>query len=381
MKICLVSNTSKSFWLFRKKIINTLINKEFSVYLFCNKDEYASLFNNKKIKFIFIKNKFNAKNPLNFFFLFFEVFYKIFLIKPRIVQSYTIVPNLICPIISKLLGAISFVMITGLGSVFYQKNTLSVIISFIYKYNFKIVDHIFYTNNKEKFFLKNLDQKNLIKSTKIYGAGIDLSRFRKTKAESKLVKNNIINSLKKKTKKKFTILFVGRLTRDKGIEDLIKIFKSLKINNKYLIIVGKKDIDNPTHIPDIEEKIKNLNNTTYISESFNLSQIYLIADLFVFPSYGEGMPTVIMESMALNLPSIVYNVNGCSEAVRNNYNGFVVQKGNTSAMVKKIELLASNEKLKNKMSKYCSLSYKKFDQNLIVTKVVDTYLKTLSNGL
>ena len=93
------------------------------------------------------------------------------------------------------------------------------------------------------------------------------------------------------------------------------------------------------------------------------------------------MPTVIMESMALNLPSIVYNVNGCSEAVRNNYNGFVVQKGNTSAMVKKIELFASNEKLKNKMSKYCSLSYKKFDQNLIVTKVVDTYLKTLSNGL
>ena len=117
----------------------------------------------------------------------------------------------------------------------------------------------------------------------IPASGVKLSKYKKIKKSS--------------NKKEFNILFVGRLIKSKGVFDLISIFKKLKIKNKKLLIIGKEDRFSPEGV-NINKLIKGNKNISHIKESNKLEKYYNNADIFLFPSYSEGMPTVVMEAFA-----------------------------------------------------------------------------------
>ena len=188
------------------------------------------------------------------------------------------------------------------------------------------------------------------------------------------MKSLLKNSLKI-LKNDFVFCYVGRVVKDKGINELISAFNELnfKYKNCKLLIVGmiESDID-----PLSKSSIKLINeNRNIILTGFkNDVRPYLsIASCFVFPSYREGFPNVLLQACAMNLPCIASNINGCNEIIQDNINGFLIPPKNIDALIKSMQKIM-DKKLISKLSKNCRFSIKeKYDQKYFWKKLLIEY--------
>ena len=157
--------------------------------------------------------------------------------------------------------------------------------------------------------------------------GIDLKKFR--------------NISKTKEKK---ILFVGRISEQKNIEDIIKIARMLPY--KFWIIGGGQT----TIIKKL--KRKSPNNIIWLGEVKNedLIKFYSRASILILTSHWESFGITIIEAMACGAVPIVYDVIP-KGIINNGFNGFVVKKYDIQSMVRKINLLMNDKIIFNFMSK------------------------------
>ncbi|WP_309597415.1 glycosyltransferase family 4 protein [Flavobacterium davisii] len=130
----------------------------------------------------------------------------------------------------------------------------------------------------------------------------------------------------------FVFIFVGRLVKDKGINELITAFTNLNLSKTKLLLVGplESDLDPllPETLTEIEENI-NIINVGYQSD---VRPYFKVANLLVFPSYREGFPNVVMQAGAMGLPAIVSNINGCNEIIEEEKNGLIIPVKNSKAI-------------------------------------------------
>ena len=133
--------------------------------------------------------------------------------------------------------------------------------------------------------------------------------------------------------------FVGRLVADKGINELIYAFKKLTAthNNITLLLVGtfEPDLD-----PLDEETISFIYNSPYVRGvgwQDDVRPYFAISNILTFPSYREGFPNVVMQAGAMKLYSIVTDINGCNEIVKEGENGTIIPPKNKEALLKKME--------------------------------------------
>jgi glycosyltransferase involved in cell wall biosynthesis len=153
----------------------------------------------------------------------------------------------------------------------------------------------------------------------------------------------IKNSKKNTDKITNSFLFVGRLSYNKGVDLLIKAFN--KNNDKKLFIIGSGPEKNK-----LEKLITNSNITFLgrVSEK-DLIDWYNKVECFIFPSLGEGMPSVILEAMANRLPVIASDIGAVSTMVNYN-NGFLINPGSIKALEEAIHAFSNkNKKDKEKM--------------------------------
>tara|TARA_B110000027_G_scaffold133898_1_gene163823 strand:- start:340 stop:1437 length:1098 start_codon:yes stop_codon:yes gene_type:complete len=363
-KILLVSNRTNSLWFFRKEIIISLIKNNYEVIMVANKDEYYKKFKKYNVRFYEIKKNINSFNPFNILNLLFKLIIISLKHKPDIIQSYTIVPNLVCPLIKIFHKCKVFCMITGMGYVLSSGNKFLLFFSsFFYKFSLLLCDHLIFTNKSNlKFFINNRLYKKSNSHSLIPASGVNKNKYKKIKLYKK---NN-----------ETLFLFVGRLIKSKGIKDLIYIFNKLQIRNKKLLIIGKEDRFSPEAV-NINNLIKSNKKIHHIKESNYLEKYYNKADIFLFPSYSEGMPTVVMEAFSCGLPCFTYKVPGCDDIVINNHTGFKVKLHLKDQMVRIIEKEVLNKKKMQQISKNCIKFSKKFDRDLVVEKIVKLYEKSL----
>ena len=172
--VYLISNSFKSFYLFRKDIINEL-SKKYNLFLIANNDEYSNYFK-YKVTCIHFNNLFNRKNLISNLKIILILFFQFLKKKPHLVQTYTIHPNLICLPIAKLFRSSTVAMITGMGSISITKNKiLKKIIDLAYQASFLFCDYIIFVNSDNKnYFINNLNIKK--KSITVHGAGIEIKK-------------------------------------------------------------------------------------------------------------------------------------------------------------------------------------------------------------
>lgn len=170
-----------------------------------------------------------------------------------------------------------------------------------------------------------IDGKITNKPLKVLGfgniMGVDMEYFKVT--EDIKIKSN-----KLRIPGVFTFLYVGRIVRDKGINELVSAFCKLqKDNDKVrLILVGRyeEDLD---PISEISKELIQMNHgIETVGEMFDkdLLAYYCAADCFVMPSYREGFPNTVLEAGALDLPCIVTDINGSREIIVDGENGVIV---------------------------------------------------------
>lgn len=144
----------------------------------------------------------------------------------------------------------------------------------------------------------------------------------------------------------FVVGYVGRIVKDKGINELIEAWKllSLKHNNVKLLLVGPLEEKDPI-TQNSKQEIENnstIINTGYVLDS---SMFFKLMDVFILPTYREGFPTVTLEASAMELPVITTRATGCEESIIENKTGIFV-KNDVYDIVEKIEYYIENRDIK-----------------------------------
>ena len=264
----------------------------------------------------------------------------------------------------------SFFLITGVGSTFFSNKFKYQIFRIIQKFVFKtcaIHDNylfIFQNNDDLKLFTRRgfTNKKNCII---IPGNGINRNQF-------PFFTRDFLQEP--------TFLFASKLLISKGVEEYLSAARALiekKVSAKFLI-AGKYD---PTESDSISassykalidhDQIDYLGELSYeqMNEAFNNSTI------FVLPSYGEGLPKVLLEAASTGLPLIATNVHGCRECIEHGYNGFLIEPMNVSSLVEAMETCILNA---TKLSQYSQNSHEMIKNKFSLELIVGHYLSVLN---
>ena len=142
------------------------------------------------------------------------------------------------------------------------------------------------------------------------------------------------------------ILFVGRCEKDKGVFELIESFGLIANKNRSaeLIFVGDGGARQELEKVVQPEEWRNRVRFVGLVGRKEITSYYQSADIFVLPSYGEGMPNALLEAMAVGLPCVATRVGGIPEAVQDGVNGLLIPSRSATAITTALNsLLASPE--------------------------------------
>lgn len=222
------------------------------------------------------------------------------------------------------------------------------------------------TLNKEDFKKANTSF-NANKTVYLPGVGVDIKRISENPVEKDSKKTEINVPCDSKI-----LLSIGELNKNKNHEIIIKSMALLNDPNLYYVICGQgpleKYLKNLALELGIEKQIKLLGFRTDINE------ICKISDVFIFPSFREGLPVSIMEAMACNLPVICSNIRGNSDLIVNEKGGFLIEENNQYDYKKHIEFLVSNESERKKMGEFNKEKVKEFSIENVLRKLNKIYL-------
>jgi len=201
--------------------------------------------------------------------------------------------------------------------------------------------------------------------------GIDLDFYSKRKSVM-----DIATQLK--SKDYFTFVFVGRIVKNKGINELCFAFQKLSAvyPKVRLWLVGpyENDLD---PISDESRKIIDSNSKIEAVGQKNgdgLLAYYAAADCFVFPSYREGFPNTVLEAGAMDLPCIVTDINGSREIIKDGYNGLIIPSQNEDALYKAMEYMLVNSEVRMNMANNARESIKeRFECSFVRKCLYDFY--------
>ena len=145
----------------------------------------------------------------------------------------------------------------------------------------------------------------------------------------------------------FTFCFVGRMVRDKGINELVSAF--VRLHQQYsqvrLLLVGPFEKKLDPVLPETEKAIQEYPGIHFMGFQPDVRPFLVASDALVLPSYREGFPNVVLQAGAMGLPSIVTDINGSNEIILPNENGVIIPSKDEDALYQAMEnfLLHSEE--------------------------------------
>lgn len=235
-------------------------------------------------------------------------------------------------------------------------------------------------------------------ATNIYpeGQGVrnDLVKYNITKKPLKILANGNVNgidltffdpsifseedklSLKEKLAilpHNFVFIFIGRLVKDKGINELIHAFKKLSSSKAKLLLVGSLEPDHGLEDDTLHEM---KNNPDIISVGFQKDvRLFLaISDALVFPSYREGFPNVVMQAGAMGLPSIVTDINGSNEIIIDQENGIIIPSKNDLILHESMLMISKDHAVREKLKRNArQMIADRYQQSVVLNALLEEY--------
>ncbi|MEK6760747.1 MAG: glycosyltransferase family 4 protein [Nanoarchaeota archaeon] len=234
---------------------------------------------------------------------------------------------------------------------------------FLNKISFSMVDRIVAITPWE---IRTIERFANNKKIVTLPTGVD-SMFYKKILKNNFRKNNKI------VQKKF-VLFFGRMSKLKGPEKLAlaAINISKKRNDVFFAWIGPDE----GMAEEVEGLIKNYPNMKYfgpIRGKEKIAEMYQSADVYVLPSYREGLPLTLFEAMASGLPIVVSPVNGIPYEINDGENGFFVEYGDVENLEKKILKILDDKRLAKIISKNNIKKSRNYDWDLIYGKYMEYY--------
>jgi glycosyltransferase involved in cell wall biosynthesis len=178
-------------------------------------------------------------------------------------------------------------------------------------------------------------------------------------------------------KDEIVLTYVGRISFDKGIYELLDAIKKISItrqNKVKLCLVGSILPHEKTKLNAKISQLKIKDKVIFCGQQDNVVPYYSATDIFVLPSYHEGLPLALLEAMSTGLPVIVSNIGGMAEIVEEGSNGFFVLPKDVDSLEEKINWCLDNPlKLRNIGENARKSVIKDYSLNQMCEKYIQIY--------
>lgn len=279
--------------------------------------------------------------------------------RPSVILNFTVKPNIYGGIVAATIGVPAINTISGIGSALVNPGYISKVVKFLYALASKFSTNVFLNDQDAKLFLKVgiHARRNVVAP----GAGVNVNDFTR---EGSTVSDN-------------SFVYLGRLIKDKGIEEYLEAATRLKGSGATFLVFGEVDLDNPSSLQlndvlDFHDK----GIISYMGFTEDVRETLQNVDCLVLPSYSEGLSRVMMEAASMRVGLIASNVPGCKELVTTNA-GILVESKSSDDLVKGLrEYMSMSIPEKDSFKERSHLHIAK---NFSVTLVVNLYLELLEN--
>ena len=322
MNILVLTNFIGGLHSFRKEVIKAIKDGGYEVYISVPDDGDDRVGYFEGIGCHIIKTQLNRRgmNPVADMRLMLAYRKMIKQLKPKAVLSYTIKPNVYGGMACRLTGTPQIANVTGLGDAVENGGWLQKLTVNLYKIGIGKARKVFFQNSSNRDLCIRLGIANE-SSVLLPGSGVNLQH----------------HSLQPypKDEGRVRFLFIGRMLKDKGIEEYFEAAKRVK--GKYSFaefqILGRVEGDYQKQLEALvkEDVVKHLGTTSDVRPYIGA------VECTVMPSYHEGMSNVNLESAANGRPVITTDVPGCRETVEDGKTGFLVEARNAGSLALAME--------------------------------------------
>lgn len=357
-RILILANRDGGLYHFRKELIKELV-KKYEVYIALPKGNYITQLQGEGCTFIETPVNRHGTNPFTDLKLLLQYRNIITNVKPTVVLTYTIKPNIYGGIACRLTKTPYLVNVTGLGSAVENAGLLQRITLPLYKAALKNANRVFFQNSENQDFF--IEKKIAVANAQLIpGSGVNIDEFQ---------------YMPYPNGETTEFMFISRVMKEKGIDHYLEA--ATYIRNKYP--------DTHFHIcgfceEEYEAMLQDMQNEgviVYHGLVRDVREFIGRTHCTIHPSfYPEGLSNVLLESSACGRPIITTDKAGCREVVDDGINGFVVEQRNTQDLIDKIEaFLRLDYEEKKQMG---ILGRQKVEQGFDRQVVVDAYLNAIA---
>lgn len=321
-RVLILVNHEITIYNFRKEFVLELLENNIEVYISSPKGDRIEYF--VSLGCIHIETEVNrhGMNPKEELKLLYQYWKIMRGIKPDIVYSYTIKPNIYGGIATRRLDIPFISTITGLGSGFMNGSISKFVFTMLYKISFRKAQKVFIQNTHN---LDLLIKNNVItpeQAKLIPGSGVNLNQFKYHEYP--------------KTEEEINLIYVGRLMKEKGILELFEAAKYFKGYHKNINFHVLGFLDD-----DLEKKLNQLINEKliiYHGQQPDIRPFLEKSHAIIHPSYHEGLSNVLLEAAAMGRPILASAIPGCKETFDEGVTGLGFKPQSTQSLIDTIEI-------------------------------------------
>ena len=360
-RIVLAYNTSWYIWNFRMPLIQALRDRGYKVIVLAPRDEYTDRIVASGTEFRPITLSAKGRNPFQEILTAAAFLRAYRRLRPDVVLHYTIKPNLYGSIAARALGIPAIDNVTGLGTLFDRKGGLRAAVSLLYKAAFNRVERVFFQNPDDLAFFVGSGLVAESRADLLPGSGVDLQQF----------------APRPRGSGPFTFLFVGRLLKAKGVDDLIAASRILakRLQGFRVVLLGKRDDEDPGAAdPHILELASTEGVVELAGIVDDVRPTIARADCLVLPSYyREGTPRSLLEAAAMGKPLIAADSIGTREPVRDGVNGYLCRPRDPEDLAAKMFGMATlSEQARSAMGASSRrIAEERFDERIVIAKYIE----------
>lgn len=356
MKVLILINYSGGLYRQRFELIQKMLDTGYEVYFSSPDEEKVTELIKMGCKFEACTYNRHGANPFKEFALLLAYKKLICRVSPDIVLTYTIKPNVYGGIVCSRLHIPYVANITGLGTAVENRGIMKKLTLMLYHLGLKNAKKVFFQNSANLAFMQEQHILHGLYDL-LPGSGVNLEQ----NCYEPYPEDNGTE----------TFLFIGRLMKDKGIEELVLAAERIctKYKNVRFVAVGFCE-------PDYQTELKKLNADRYISmvgEQKNVHEWITQANAIVHPSYHEGMSNALLEAASSGRPILASDVPGCRETFDEGISGFGFKPRDVDSLCEVIEkFIAVPYEAKAEMGqKGRKKMEKEFDRNIVVEKYMN----------
>ena len=380
-KIGFLSHLDLNLYLFRTPIMQALIEKGVTVYAICPQGHYNDALKTLGCIVVNYEIERQGLNPIKEWRSVYNIYDAIKDLHLNLIHTFTAKPNIYGTFAAKKARIPAILnLVEGLGSFYIENNLKSrivkTIMEFLYTRAFAISDKTVFVNSDDPQYMI---RQHIIAPEKVLiikSVGVDTNYFNPDAIPLKTI-TLLRDALHLKDQK--VVLMVARAIWHKGIKEYYEAASILQNENTVFLLAGDIDEGN---LSSADSNFLRQGNVVWLGHRDDILELTALCDIYVLPSYREGVPRTLLEAASMGKPIVATDVVGCREVVEHNYNGLLVPPKDATSLAMAIKSLLDNPQSARQMGEHGRIrAIKEFDTQHVVDQYLSLYQNYLSIGL